>query len=151
MPRKAVKKHMYQVSKEIRASLPFVFSWCTDYREDDTKITGSKNRRKILHRSKQYVIYLTTFKGRRHPWKAVSIVTLTPPSAWHLDFFGDHEDCRGEYRLRRVKPGLTRLSMVFNEVYKITKAPTKAEDAESTSQLWDKYIERLEADYRRSA
>jgi hypothetical protein len=36
--------HTYRVSRVINAPLKFVYDWCTDFRENDNKIPGSRTR-----------------------------------------------------------------------------------------------------------
>ncbi len=138
------------VSKVIKAPLKFVYNWCTDFREDDNKITGSKAKRIIVQKTKERVIYISTYKFRGKTFSGVNIVTLRPPNAWHLDFAGQEDDEIGEYKLTRIGPRKTRLTMTFKGKYKIGKAPTKEENTKSVNQFWDKYIAALEKDCARS-
>jgi len=146
---KYTKSHSFHVSKTIRAPLRFVYDWCTDYRESDPKITGSKSKRKILLKNKHRVVYVVNYKSHGKPKSAVDVVTLHPPKAWHLDFTGDEDDEVGDYGLASLGPRKTRLSMKFQEHYKIRGAPTKAQDVKSTHEVWDKYVAALERDYAR--
>jgi len=139
--------HTYQVSKVINAPLKFVYEWCTDFREDDNQITGSKTQRKILQKTKRRVIYISTYDREGRMMSGVNIVTLRPPKAWNLEYVGEEEDEIGRYKLTRVGPSKTRLDMTFTEKYKISGAPTKEEDKSVTDQTWDKYVARLEMDY----
>lgn len=144
---KPFSHHTIRVSKVINAPLSFVYEWCTDYREDDNKIIGSTTQRKILQRTRQRVIYLSIYKRGAKTTCAVSIVTLRPPKAWHLDYVGEEYDETGDYRLVRLGAQRTRLSMVFRERYKIRDAPTKAEDTKQVREIWNKYAAALEGDY----
>lgn len=143
------RSHSYHVSKTIRAPLSFVYGWCTDYRESDPKITGSKSRRKILFRTKRRVLYASNYRSRGKQRSAVNVVTLYPPNAWHLDFIGDEDDELGDYELSSLGPRRTRLHMTFHEHYRIRNPPTKAQDAKVTNEIWDKYVAALEKDYAR--
>ncbi len=138
-----------KVSKSINAPLRYVYDWCTDYREDDPKLTASKSQRKILEKTKKRAIYAQIYVGVDGKQKvAVNIVTLKPPSAWHLDYFGEEDDEIGEYRLRSLGKNKTRLDMVFKEKWKeIAKIPSKEEQVEQTNRVWDKYAAALEKDY----
>lgn len=143
------KTHSFRISKIIHAPLPFVYNWCTDYRESDPKITDSKAKRKILLKTVRRVIYTSAYRSGGKPKTAVNVVTLYPPKWWHLDFIGDEDDETGDYKLTRLGPRKTRLDMSFIEHYKMRKAPTKAEDAKHTHEVWDKYVAALERDYAR--
>jgi len=144
------RSHSFHVSKVIRAPLRFVFDWCTDYRDTDTQITGSKAKRKILMKTKHRVVYVTSYRNRGKQRNAVDIVTLFPPKSWHLDFVGDEDDESGDYVLTSLGPRKTRLDMTFQEHYKIRNAPSKATDEKHTHEVWDKYVAALEKDYRRN-
>ncbi|MGA8904653.1 MAG: hypothetical protein WB661_06560 [Candidatus Bathyarchaeia archaeon] len=141
------KRHMYRVTKIINAPLKFVYDWCTDYREDDNQITGSKAQFKILQKTNRRVIYLRTYERDGRTMIGVKMVTLRPPKAWHLDQVGEDEDAIGIYKLTRVGSEKTRLDMTFTEKYRISDAPTKEEDRKVTDQMWDKYVAALEKDY----
>ena len=141
------KRHTYRVMKIINASLKFVFNWCTDYREDDNELTGSKAQFKILQKTGRRVVYLRTFELNGRTLIAVKMVTLRPPKAWCLDQVGEDEDVIGVYRLTRAGPEKTRLDMKFTEKYKIGDPPTKEQDRDQTDQMWDKYVAALEKDY----
>jgi hypothetical protein len=141
------KRHTYHVVKMIDAPLKFVFNWCTDYREDDNELTGSKAQFKILQKTSHRVIYLRTFELDGKTLTAVKMVTLRPPKSWCLDQVGEDEDVIGVYRLTRVGPEKTRLDMKFTEKYKISDAPTKEQNRNQTDQMWNKYVTALEKDY----
>jgi len=143
------KSHAVHVAKTIRAPLRFVYDWCTDYRESDPKITGSKSKRKILLKNKRRVVYVVNYRSQGKSRSAVDVVTLYPPKAWHLDFTGDEDDEIGDYVLTSLGPRKTRLDMKFKEHYKIRKAPTKAQDVKQIHEIWGKYVAALERDYSR--
>ena len=139
----------YHVSKVLHAPLSFAFKWCTDYREDDPRITGSKNKRSILEKTKDRVIYTIRYKSRGKTMNAVNIVTLRPPRAWHLDSRGDEDDEIGEYRLTSLGARRTRLDMTFVEYWKIQNHPGRTEYLSDIHRIWDKYSAALEKDYKR--
>ena len=142
-------KHTVRVSKIINAPSNFVYEWCTDYRESDPKISGSKARRKILLKTDHRVIYLSLYSSGGKSKSAVNVVTLYPQKAWHLDFVGDEDDEAGDYVLTKLGPRRTRLDMTFEENYKTRKAPTRAQDVKQTNKVWDKYVTALEKEYTR--
>ena len=141
------ERHTYRVKKIINAPLRFVYDWCTDYREDDNQITGSKTQFKILQKTNRRVIYLRTNERHGRTVVGVKMVTLRPPKAWYLDQVGEDEDVIALYRLTRVGSEKTTLDMRFTEKYKINDAPTKEEDRNQTDQMWNKYVAALEKDY----
>ena len=139
----------YHVSKVLNAPLSFAFKWCTDYRETDPRITGSKNKRSVLEKNKERVIYTVRYKSGGKTINAVNIVTLKPPKAWDLDSRGDEDDEVGEYRLTSLGPRKTRLDMMFIEYWKIPNYPEKSEYLRDIHRIWDKYAAALERDYMR--
>ena len=141
------RSHRYHISKTIHAPLRFVYDWCTDYRESDPRITGSKYKRKILMKTKHRVVYVSSYRNRSEMRSAVDVVTLHPPNAWHLDFIGDEDDETGDYALSSLGPRKTKLNMTFTAHYKIVNAPSKAQDAKQTREVWNKYAAALERDY----
>ena len=138
-----------RVSKTINAPSHYVYDWCTDFREDDSKITGSKSQRKILEKTKKRVIYVQIYKGEDGKQKvAVNIVTLRPPNAWHLDYFGEEDDEIGDYVVKNLGKDKTRLDMVFKEKWKnVAKIPSIEEQTKQSNKSWDKFVEALEKDY----
>jgi hypothetical protein len=139
----------YHISKVLNAPLYFAFKWCTDYRESDTRITGSKSKKSILEKTKKRAIYTIHYKSGGKAMNAVNIVTLKPPKAWHLDSRGDEDDMIGEYRLTSLGPRKTRLDMEFVEYWKIRNYPGKPEYLRDMHRIWDNYAVALERDYKR--
>ena len=139
-----------RVSKSINAPLRYAYEWCTDFREDDSKLTGSTSKRRIVEKTKKRVVYVTVYEGADGKEKmAVSYVTLKPPNAWSLEQFGEEDYETGEYRLKRLGKGKTRLDMVFRETWReIAKIPTIQEQIDGTERAWDQFIAALERDYR---
>jgi hypothetical protein len=137
-----------RVSKMINAPLSYAFKWCTDFREDDTQLIGSKSQRKILEKSKKRVIYATLYNNEKGEQKvAIDIVALKPPRSWDLEYFGEEDDETGTYRLTSLGKSKTRLDMVFKEKWKISNPPSKDWQVQHTSGVWDKYVAALERDY----
>lgn len=129
--------------------LKFAYEWLTDYSEDDPKITGSKSQRTILEKSRRETVYLTSYKGDDdRVFTVVNIVTLKPPSSWHLDQYGIEDNETGDYKLVKLGKSKTRINMVFKETWKnIREIPTIEEQVRHTSEIWDKYVAALEHDY----
>ncbi len=140
-----------RVSKKIEAPLSYVFKWCTDFRDNDPEITGSKTLRRILEKTKKRVIYAQVYNDDSGQQRfAVDIVALKPPRYWHLDYFGEEDDETGEYKLTSLGKSKTKLDMVFKEKWKIQNPPSKEWQVQHTSEVWDKYIAALEADYKKN-
>ncbi len=148
--RKQIASGTYHISKIMNAPLTFVYKWCTDFREDDGKITGSKSIRKILIKNKRRIVYADEYGSSGTTKGDVSIVSLFPPNAWHLDNIGDDLDETGDYDLSREGKNKTRLEMTFRVKYKegVRDVPTKAEWEKDTDDFWDKLVAALEMDYK---
>ncbi|MGA2785804.1 MAG: hypothetical protein ABSF09_14020 [Candidatus Bathyarchaeia archaeon] len=112
-------------------------------------MTGSKNKRSILEKTMERVIYTIRYSSGEKTMNAVNIVTLKPPKAWYLDSRGDEDDTIGEYHLTSLGPRKTRLEMTFVESWKIRNYPGKAEYLSDVHRIWDKYAAALERDYKR--
>ncbi|HXQ91732.1 MAG TPA: hypothetical protein VN739_01905 [Nitrososphaerales archaeon] len=137
-----------RVSKTINAPMKYVFNWCTDFREDDPGLTGSKSQRKILEKTKKRVVYASLYTGEDgSPKIGVNIVTLKSPVSWHLEYFGEDDDEIGEYKLVSLGKNKTKLNMVFKEKWKTVTIPTIEEQVESTDKVWDQYVSALEKEY----
>lgn len=139
----------YRVSKTFKAPLSFCFAWCTDFRADDNKMTGSKTRRRFLERSSRRFVWISTYKEGKKTVEGVRAVWLAPPDGWHLDSCGDGREL-GDYKLTPMGRR-TRLDMVFRVTY---DDPKKAEGVHEwvrgAKREWDAFGRHLEADYRAS-
>ena len=148
MRSRIVATDVVRVSRTIGAPQNFVYGWCTDFREEDSKITRSKSRRRILEKTKQRVIYVSRTKGAK-PVGSASIVVLHPPDSWHVDSVGDLSDSTGDYHLTKLAGGRTRLDIVFKIKRKSRSAPGRSKFVRHINEIWDKYVAALEKDYRK--
>ena len=128
--------------------MKFVFNWCTDFTEDDPKLTGSSSRRLILEKSKKRAVYASIYKAEDGREKiGVNLVTLKAPTSWHLEFYGEEDTEIGDYKLSTLGKGKTKLNMVFKEKWKTPKFPTIEEQVTDSGRQWDQYIAALESEY----
>jgi hypothetical protein len=140
--------------KLIRAPTSFVYRWCTDYREDDDRITNDLYhfRSKVVLREPDRVIRIITVPGRdRNRCTDVEIITLKPPLRWSLEKFSLTDDETGEYRLTRKGPALTCLEMRFKTKWKGTIPPSRTAYRALFHQVWDRYVETIEREFVQSA
>jgi len=141
----------YKLSQAFDAPKDFVFDWCTDFREDDYKMTGSTARRRFLERTKDRIIWIVNYKEGKRSVEGVRAVWLKPKDHWHLDTCGDGREV-GDYNLRELKDGKTRLDMVFTVTYEDpNKVENRAEWIKDAKNEWSTFREFLEKDYRESA
>jgi hypothetical protein len=139
--------------KVIHAPLSFVFRWCTDYRNDDDRLTDSiyHYRSRIVLKERDRVIRIITVPGRdRNRSTDVEIISLRPPNRWRLDKFSVSDDNTGEYRLIRNGPRLTVLEIRFRTRWKVKRLPDMRRYRALFNRVWDKYVELIEKEFARS-
>jgi hypothetical protein len=139
------------ISRVINAPLPFVYSWWTDFREDDPKITGQKRRISIFEHTSNRIIMSISHQSHGKTVSAARIVSLMPPDAWQLDWIGDEYDETGDYKLTRIGSGRTKLTTIFKVKPKTANCPDKMSLRKNINAVWDKYIAALELAASRSA
>jgi hypothetical protein len=147
-----VKYQKFRFRKLVHASLPYVFRWCTDYREDDDRLTESiyHYRAKIVLREPARLVRLITVPGRSRSRNTdVEIISLLPPDRWRLVKLSFTDDETGSYRLTRQGRALTSIEMRFRRMWKVGKLPDQERYRALFNQVWDRYVEVMEADYRK--
>ena len=138
----------YKLSETFDAPLDYVFAWCTDFREDDNKMIGSKTARKILEKSPERVIWRVSYKDGKKVVEGVRAVWLRPPNAWYLDTCGDGREM-GEYKLKSLGKSKTRLDMKFVVTYPSKdEVEDKEEWEDDGKKHWKIYRKALEADFK---
>jgi len=138
----------YKVSETFNAPIEYVFAWCTDFREDDAKYTGSKAVRKILKKGPELVVWHIRYKEGKSFAEGVRAVWLNPPKSWHLDTCGDGREV-GDYKLTPLGKSKTRLDMKFVVTYDSKKdVEDKDEWEEDGRKHWKIYRKALEADFK---
>ena len=138
-----------RVEKKIKAPLKFVYDWCTDYREDDHEITGSIRRKVILEKTSKKAVHIYLWDDETGKQQmSANIVSLKPPSSWHLDSFGKEQTYTGDYKLTRINKDETKFHVVFKHKWKEgQRIQSVAEQEGRLAKLWDKYVAALENDY----
>ncbi len=140
----------YKASATFRAPLEYVFQWCTDFREDDGEMVGSKAKKTFVERTDKRVIWITEYKEKGKNREGVRVVWLRPPDAWHLDTCGDGREV-GEYRLTGKGKNKTRLDMRFRISYEDKHdAPDKKKWEKDVDEEWETFASHLEKDYKAS-
>jgi hypothetical protein len=140
----------YKASETFRAPLNFVFAWCTDFREDDGKMTGSSMRRKFLERTHKRMVWWSEYKEKGKPKEGLRVVWLHPPNSWTLDTCGDHREL-GEYKLTQKGKNKTRLDMKFRMSYDSKdEVEDKKKWEKELGEEWDIFRRHLENDYKAS-
>jgi len=140
----------YKISKTFNAPKSFVFDWCTDFMEDDYKMTGSTARRRFLERTKDRVIWVVKYKDGKRSVEGIRAVWLKPQNSWHLETCGDGREL-GDYNLTELRNGRTRLDMVFNVTYDDpSEAESTAEWTKDVKRNWSNFAKFLEKEYKNS-
>jgi hypothetical protein len=136
--------------KLIHAPLSVVYRWCTDYREDDDRITDSiyHYHARIALRESNRVVRIITVPGRdRNRATDVEIIELHPPDRWHLTKLSVTDDESGRYRLTSKGPNLTVLEMRFRRTWKVGRPPDLERYKALFNRVWDRYVEVMETEY----
>ena len=141
-----------QLKVVFRAPLPFVFSWCTDYRTSDPKLEKRDYTRKIIERTPRRVTF-ENLEEMTDGWSwQRAIVSLHPPNRWHQDNTGNRRDLKADYVLSSLPRDRTQLNLRW-KVWPKTAASGKLSRAErerSAASMWRKFAAALERDYRRA-
>lgn len=140
----------YKASQTFKAPLDFVFQWCTDFREDDGKMVGSKAKKTFLEKTAKRVVWVAEYKEDGKPREGVRVVWLRPPNTWKLDTCGDHREI-GEYVLSPKGKDKTRLDMKFKISYDSKDdAPDKKKWEKEVAEEWQTFADYLQKDYKGS-
>jgi hypothetical protein len=140
----------YRVSQIFNAPIDFVFGWCTDFREDDWKMTGSRVRRHFLERTKKRILWVSEYREGGEKKQGIRAVWLKPPYSWHLDTCGDRRET-GDYILTRLGRNRTRLDMVFTVTYdRRQDVEDKVQWEKESKAEWKVFAHYLESDYKSS-
>lgn len=150
--RRNSKKFVISITKNIKAPKDYVYNWCTDFREDDPKITGSSSKRIILEKKQDRAVYCAVSKDKQGKVHGRAyVVKLRPPNSWFVKAYGNGFDTTGQYKLARNSDNSTRLSITFEQTYYNTDAmPTYHEKKLDSEKSWGKYVSALESDYHHS-
>jgi hypothetical protein len=129
----------YGTSKIVKAPIEEVFDWCTDYREDDHKITGDPGVEKILEKTKERVMYRIDDEKDGRKMSQLTTVWLMPPKRWVAYGKGDKWDFIAEYTLTR-KGKNTKLDIWIDEVGKLGPPQSLQGQEAWLSGHWDKIL-----------
>jgi hypothetical protein len=77
----------------------------------------------------------------------VDIVTLKPPTSWHMDYFGEDNDEVGDYRLRSLGKNKTKIEVRFRNRWKGSMSLSTEEKQKIESDAWDQCIAELEKEF----
>ena len=147
--RRIYATHVVRISKEVAVPIRYAYDWCTDFRTDDGKFSGSGPSFRVLRLSKDRIVRVRSSSKRSDSLKvAVELIRLHPPDAWHLDQIDEADLNTVDYKLTRVGAKKTRLTLDLVERWMIPDYPSKSEWVLGTNQYWDELLAELEARYR---
>src|SRR6266581_4065683 len=98
----------YHVTVSFQAPLDFVFAWCTDYTPEDASLEDESYTRKVIERTPRRVVF-EDLEETDTGWDwSRAVVSLRPPSRWHMDGVGNRVDVVADYLLTKLPDGRTR-------------------------------------------
>lgn len=148
--RQVYATHVARVSKVIRVPLRYAYDWLTDYRADDGKFSRSRPRYRVLRLSEDRVVRVRCSPRSAEALKvAVELVRLRPPDAWHLDQIDEADLNSVDYKLTRLGPRKTHLTLDLVERWMVPDFPEKADWVRGTNLNWDRLVAALEERYSR--
>ena len=140
----------FRIRVAFRVPLDYAFGWCTDYTPDDGALEGESYQRKVIERSARRVVF-EDLEETKSGWNwGRDVVTLRPPSRWHMDGVGNRRDVTADYVLTHLPDGRTQLELRWSRrpnVPETTKL-TKAEREADTVRAWKRFGAAMERDYR---
>jgi hypothetical protein len=141
----------YAVRLTIRAPLPFVYGWCTDYTSQDGRYSGEGYERRIIRRSLKRVEFEDLYDTEAGWVWIHRSIRLLPPNAWHADSTGSDRALSVDYRLRRGAGITTELSIrAARRPYGIGRMnPRKASWEAGVARSWANFARVLERDYKK--
>lgn len=141
----------YHVTTTFRAPVGFSFAWCTDFSPQDSKLEGEEYTRRIIERSPRRVVY-EDLEDADGGWAwARYVVTLRPPSQWHMESVGTRRQVVADYWLRPLPNGGTHFELRFRRrpgILPFRRRGKREFDAELT-RIWRRFARALERDFRR--
>ncbi len=147
--RRVYATHVVRISKVIAAPLGYVYDWCTDYRADDGQYTRSKPRFRVFRLSPDRIVRVRYLRRKAAPPAvAAEVIRLRPPDRWHLDQIDESDLNTIDYKLTRLGPRKTRLTLSFVERWMVPDFPPKAQWSRRSSGYWDGLVSAIEQDYR---
>jgi hypothetical protein len=140
-----------RISLVINAPLRYVYEWCTDYRDDDGRLSKARTPPtfRVTRVSPRRVVRIRIARGPgRDPAITVERVRLNPPYSWHLDQIDEADQQSVDYRLTSLGRGRARLQLLVTERWVTPEFPTKEELRAQVAGTWGRLGAAIEADFR---
>jgi hypothetical protein len=136
------------LTKRFRASVPEVYAWCTEFRDNDPALSRVRLRtRKVIRRVGDLIeMEETGIMG--FPFVSRSLVRLRPPDAWEADGRSNMGRTHNTYRLFSETDG-TRLEMTFDihlmGPYRLFAPFARRFTVRRISREWDDYVQAMQS------
>jgi hypothetical protein len=147
--RRVYATYTVRFSKTVRAPVRYAYDWCTDFRNDDGKFSRSKPRFRVLRVGPDRVVRIRTPRVRaRTPAIALELIRLNPPDAWHVDQIDEADLETTDYKVSRITPKQTRVTLVITERWMVPRHPARSEYRRAVTRYWDGLVAALEKRYQ---
>ena len=138
----------FRLTKWFRASLPDVYAWCTEFRDDDPELSGVRLRTRKVIRREGDLIEMEETGSMAFPFVARYRIRLRPPDGWEADARSNMGHTHNAYRLFSDAEG-TRLEMTFDVrltgPYRLFAPFAKGFIVRKISREWDDYVRAMQA------
>jgi len=138
----------FRVTKWFRASLPDVYAWCTEFRDNDPELSRVRLRTRKVIRREGDLIEMEETGIMAFPFAARFLVRLRPPDGWEADARSNMGHTHNTYRLVSDKER-TRLEVTFDVhltgPYRLFAPFARGFIVRKTSREWDDYVRAMES------
>ena len=139
---------LFRVTKRFRASLPDVFAWCTEFRDNDPELSRVRLRTRKVIRREGDLIEMEETGIMGFPFVSRSLVRLRPPDTWEADGRSNMGHTHNTYRLFSETEG-TRLEMTFDVhltgPYRLLAPFARGFIIRKTAREWDDYVRAMQS------
>jgi len=147
--RKIFATQRFRVTKIADVPARYAYEWLTDYRPDDSKLSRSRTRHRVVKIGEDRVVRIRAAdpkSGLRRV--AVDVVRLSPPNRWHLDQVDEGDLETVDYSVSSLGRLRSRVVVDIVERWMIPDHPTLAEIRQQADSTWSRLVAALEQDYR---
>ena len=137
-------------TKTVEAPSSYVYAWCTDFRPSDGRVSSSRPKYRIQRLAPGRIARLRTVRpAKGRPRFSLEMIRLHPPNAWHVDQIDEDDLATVDYRVTRLGPRRSKVTLRIAERWMVRPFPSREEYRRSSSRYWDRLVRWLEDDYRR--